>query len=78
MCCCVKEKTNYFFLKKKNQQQFVLFHQFQIDSHIGIGVSGLTADARSLCKYMRDEVNKTSERYCCVCVSCSLLKFVAQ
>jgi 20S proteasome subunit alpha 6 len=27
---------------------------FRIDDHIGIGISGLTADGRSLCKYMRD------------------------
>jgi len=28
---------------------------FEIDSHMGIGMSGLTADARSLVKYMRSE-----------------------
>jgi len=28
---------------------------FQIDNHIGIGISGITADARSLCKFMRTE-----------------------
>eukprot|EP00004_Rigifila_ramosa_P009241 TRINITY_DN20737_c0_g1_i1.p1 TRINITY_DN20737_c0_g1~~TRINITY_DN20737_c0_g1_i1.p1 ORF type:complete len:289 (+),score=63.68 TRINITY_DN20737_c0_g1_i1:42-869(+) len=28
---------------------------FKIDDHIGIGISGLTADARSLCKFMRTE-----------------------
>jgi 20S proteasome subunit alpha 6 len=28
---------------------------FKVDEHVGIGISGLTADARSLCKYMRTE-----------------------
>jgi len=28
---------------------------FPIDSHIGIGMSGLTADGRQLVKYMRNE-----------------------
>jgi 20S proteasome subunit alpha 6 len=28
---------------------------FQIDSHLGIGMAGITADARSLVKYMRSE-----------------------
>mmetsp|Transcript_6175 Transcript_6175/g.8615 ORF Transcript_6175/g.8615 Transcript_6175/m.8615 type:complete len:250 (-) Transcript_6175:45-794(-) len=28
---------------------------FQIDDHIGIAIAGLTADARVLCKYMRNE-----------------------
>jgi 20S proteasome subunit alpha 6 len=28
---------------------------FYIDDHMGIGISGLTADARYLCKYMRNE-----------------------
>jgi 20S proteasome subunit alpha 6 len=28
---------------------------FEVDSHIGIGIAGLTADARVLCKYMRSE-----------------------
>lgn len=30
-------------------------HNTKIDAHIGIGVSGLCADARSLCLYMRNE-----------------------
>ncbi|KAM3147742.1 hypothetical protein pb186bvf_000070 [Paramecium bursaria] len=29
--------------------------QFKIDDHIGIAIAGLTADARVLCKYMRNE-----------------------
>jgi len=28
---------------------------FEIDSHMGIAIAGLTADARVLCKYMRNE-----------------------
>ena len=28
---------------------------FEVDKHIGIAISGLTADARVLCKYMRNE-----------------------
>ena len=28
---------------------------FKVDDHIGIAISGLTADARSLAKYMRTE-----------------------
>lgn len=28
---------------------------FKIDDHVGVVISGLTADARSLCKYMRTE-----------------------
>jgi len=28
---------------------------FKVDNHIGIAISGLTADARSLAKYMRTE-----------------------
>lgn len=28
---------------------------FEIDEHVGIAISGLTADARQLCKQMRNE-----------------------
>lgn len=28
---------------------------FKVDDNIGMGIAGLTADARVLCKYMRNE-----------------------
>jgi len=31
---------------------------FEIDDHMGIAIAGLTADARYLCKYMRNECMK--------------------
>ncbi|RYG45181.1 hypothetical protein EON67_10885 [archaeon] len=35
---------------------------FRIDDHMGIAISGLTADARSLCKYVRCRLSKHTPR----------------
>jgi 20S proteasome subunit alpha 6 len=42
---------------KKSQNELAGYVEkiFDIDDHMGIAISGLTADARNLCKYMRTE-----------------------
>jgi 20S proteasome alpha/beta subunit len=41
----------------KSQSELSAFQRkmFKIDDHIGIAMSGLTADGRILCRYMRQE-----------------------
>lgn len=41
---------------------------FKVDDHMGIAISGLTADGRVLCKYMRNEC--LNHRYACfiICI----------
>ena len=41
---------------------------FKIDDHMGIAISGLVSDGRSLCKYMRNE---------CLNHKCALARLVA-
>ena len=58
--CCVglKSKTHSVVaVIKRNTSKLSAFQQkiFKIDSHMGIAIAGLTADARVLCKYMRTE-----------------------
>lgn len=45
--CCLKRQAHELASYQKKT--------FKIDDHIGMGISGLIADARTLAKYMRDE-----------------------
>ncbi|KAF4730758.1 Proteasome subunit alpha 1 [Perkinsus olseni] len=42
---------------RRRQSELASYQQkiFRIDDHIGVAISGLTADARVLCSFMRDE-----------------------
>jgi len=42
---------------KKSKSDLASFQEkiFKVDDHIGMAISGLTADARVICKYMRNE-----------------------
>jgi len=42
---------------KKSKSELASFQEkiFKVDDHIGMAISGLTADARVICKYMRNE-----------------------
>lgn len=46
-----------FFLLHRTKEELASHQKklFKIDDHIGVGVAGLTADARSLATYMRTE-----------------------
>jgi len=51
------EKFAVLSVLKRSQSELASYQEklFKIDDHMGIGVSGLMADARSLSKYMRTE-----------------------
>jgi len=54
----LKSKTHAIVVAFKRASSELGSHQkkvFKIDEHMGIGIAGLTADARVLCKYMRSE-----------------------
>jgi 20S proteasome subunit alpha 6 len=54
----LKSKTHALVVAFKRASSELGSHQkkvFKIDDHMGIGIAGLTADARVLCKYMRSE-----------------------
>ena len=42
---------------KRSQSELASYQRklFKIDDHVGIAMSGLTADGRILCRYMRNE-----------------------
>eukprot|EP00955_Chlamydomonas_euryale_P032709 344009-Chlamydomonas_euryale.AAC.2 len=42
---------------KRSESELSSFQRkvFKVDDHMGIAISGLTADGRVLCKYMRNE-----------------------
>ena len=43
-------------LKRSSSELSSSLHKvFKIDDHMGIAISGLVSDGRSLCKYMRNE-----------------------
>jgi len=57
-CVGLKSKTHAIVLALKRSSSELGSYQkkiFKIDDHIGIAISGLTADARLLSKYMRNE-----------------------
>lgn len=57
-CVGLKSKTHVIIVAlKRNSSELGSYLQkvYKIDDHIGIGISGLTADARLLSKYMRTE-----------------------
>jgi len=54
----VKSKTHAVLATLKRAPSELSEHQrkiFQIDSHIGIGIAGLTSDGRSLCSFLQSE-----------------------
>lgn len=57
-CVGVRSNTHSVLVALRRASSELATHQpkiFEIDQHIGIGISGLTADARVLCKFMRSE-----------------------
>jgi len=57
-CVGLKSKTHAVVATLKRASGELGSYQkkiFKIDEHIGIAIAGLTADARLLCKYMRNE-----------------------
>uniref|UniRef100_A0A7S0W0Q4 Proteasome subunit alpha type n=1 Tax=Hemiselmis tepida TaxID=464990 RepID=A0A7S0W0Q4_9CRYP len=57
-CVGVKSKNYAVLAALKRSHNDMSSYQkkvFKVDEHLGIAISGLTADARSLCKYMRTE-----------------------
>ena len=56
ICLALRSKTNAVLISvKKNPTKLACYQEklFKISNEIGIGISGMTADARVLCKYMR-------------------------
>jgi len=54
----LRSKTHAVLVALRRAPSELAYHQeklFTIDTHMGIGVSGLIADGRRLCKYMRNE-----------------------
>ena len=63
ICLALKSKTSGVLLAlKKNPTKLACYQEkiHEISNNVGVGISGMTADARVLCKYMRKEnlVNK--------------------
>jgi 20S proteasome subunit alpha 6 len=57
-CVGLRSNTNVVLGALKRSVSELSSHQkklLEIDDHIGVGIAGLTADARSLAKYMRNE-----------------------
>lgn len=58
ICLGLKSKTHAVLCSiKRSQSKLAGFQEkiFKIDDYIGMAMAGLTADARVLCKYMRNE-----------------------
>jgi len=54
----LKSKTHVVITALKRAAHELSSHQrkvFRIDDHVGVGIAGLTSDARVLCTFMRDE-----------------------
>ena len=54
----LRSDTHVVLVSLKRHPNDLASHQekiFPIDSHLGVAIAGLTADARHLCKYMRNE-----------------------
>src|SRR3990167_2785405 len=54
----LRSKTHVVLASLKRSASELASHQkkiFTIDEHMGIGIAGLAADARVLCKFMRSE-----------------------
>jgi len=62
----LKSKTHAILVALKRAPSELSAHQKKIlplDSHVGISIAGLTADARLLCKYMRSECYNSRYAY---------------
>jgi len=58
ICVGLRSKTHTVLATlKKSKSELASFQEkiFKVDDHIGMAISGLTADARVICKYMRNE-----------------------
>lgn len=56
ICIALRSKTSAVLLAvKKNPTKLATYQEklFKISKNVGIGISGMTADARVLCKYLR-------------------------
>ena len=54
----LKSESHVVFISLMRNPDELSAHQekiFEVDEHIGIAIAGLLADARNLCKYMRNE-----------------------
>ena len=54
----LKSDTHVVLVSLKRNPDDLSSHQekiFEVDEHVGIAIAGLLADARNLCKYMRNE-----------------------
>jgi 20S proteasome subunit alpha 6 len=54
----LKSKNHVVLVGLKKSVHDLASHQekvFEIDSHMGMVISGMTADARYLCKFLRNE-----------------------
>ena len=57
----LKSEENVVLVSLKRNPSDLASHQekiFGVDDHLGIAIAGLTADARNICKYMRNECLK--------------------
>ena len=57
-CAGLRSKTHAVLVAFKRQADELASYQeklFKVDDHMAISISGLTADARFLCKHMRTE-----------------------
>jgi len=58
ICVGLRNKTHTVLATlKKSKSELASFQEkiFKVDEHVGMAISGLTADARVICKYMRNE-----------------------
>lgn len=58
ICVGLRSKTHTVLCTlKKSKSELASFQEkiFKVDDHIGMAISGLTADARVICKFMRTE-----------------------
>jgi len=58
ICVGARNKTHTVLATlKKSKSELASYQEkiFKVDEHVGMAISGLTADARVICKYMRNE-----------------------
>ena len=79
-CVGLKSKTHAVVCALQRSNSELASYQrkiFEIDSHIGVSIAGLTADARVLCKFMRTECLNHKYVYGTPIVGSRLVKRVA-
>jgi 20S proteasome subunit alpha 6 len=66
ICLALRSKTSAVLLSvKKNPTKLATYQEklFKISKSVGIGISGMTADARVLCKYLRKKNTENHIKY---------------